>query len=312
MVNSSALTACLSEPRGLTDNRCDMPFRATRSARPAPRWSPSAFLRWSAALHAGAAAGALAVPGWWPAWLALVVGNHLVLSTVGLLPRSGLLGANLTRLPAAAAARGEVALTFDDGPNPDVTPRVLDMLDAVGARATFFCVGEAVQRHPALAREIVRRGHLIENHTASHPNAFAAYGWGGMTRQVAEGQRLIRQVTGRTPRFFRAVAGLRNPLLDPILTRQNLRLAAWTRRGFDTRCPSPALVLRRLTRNLAAGDILLLHDGHAACTGRGDPVVLVVLPHLLAQLRARGLHSVTLAAACDTSAELTTLAGATA
>jgi peptidoglycan/xylan/chitin deacetylase (PgdA/CDA1 family) len=250
-------------------------------------------------VHVGAVIGVLVGPRYWLHGLALIVANQVVLAVAGLLPRSRLLGANLSRLPAAATRRGEVALTFDDGPDPAVTPRVLDALDAVGAQATFFCIGEAVARHPDLAREIVRRGHLIENHTARHRRAFAAYGWRRMGAEVADGQRLIAQVTGRAPRFFRAVAGLRNPLLDPLLARQGLRLAAWTRRGYDTRCRKPDTVLRRLTRDLAAGDILLLHDGNAARGADGEPMVLAVLPRLLAELRARGLRCVTLAAACD-------------
>ena len=267
-------------------------------------WTPSPLLRASSALHAGAALGVLLAPSAWPWALAAVLANHLALSTVGLWPRGAMLGANLTRLPADCAARGEVALTFDDGPDPDVTPQVLDLLAQAGARATFFCVGEQVRRHPALAREIVRRGHRIENHTESHPNAFAAYGWRRMQAQVTEAQRSIAEVAGTAPRFFRAVAGLRNPLLDPILARQGLQLATWTRRGYDTRSGDAEVVLARLTRGLAAGDILLLHDGHAARTTAGAPVVLAVLPVLLQQLRAQGLRCVTLADACAPVAAL--------
>ena len=264
-----------------------------------PRWRPGPLLWASLPAHGLALGGLLLAPVLWPWWLGLLAVNHALLASVGLWPRSTALGPNLTRLPPAAAARGEVALTFDDGPDPAVTPQVLDALDAAGVRASFFCVGERVRTHAALAREIVRRGHQIENHTESHPNAFAAYGWRRMAAQVADGQRSIAAVTGRTPRFFRAVAGLRNPFLDPILARHGLRLAAWTRRGYDARDGNADAVLRRLTRGLGAGDVLLLHDGHAARTPAGQPVVLAVLPPLLAALRARGLRPVPLAEACD-------------
>lgn len=272
--------------------------------RPATPWRPSLFLRLSAALHGVALVGALAWPAQWPWWLGLVAANHLVLSTAGLWPRSRLLGANLTRLPPEAAARGEVALTFDDGPDPAVTPQVLALLDTAGARATFFCVGEQLRRHPDLGREIVRRGHRIENHTDTHPNSFAAMGWRRMAAQVANGQAAITTITGRPPRFFRAVAGLRNPWLDPILARQGLQLAAWTRRGYDTRTGDADAVLARLTRGLAAGDVLLLHDGHAARTAGGQPVVLAVLPRLLDTLQAQGLRSVPLAEAVPETTSL--------
>ena len=246
----------------------------------------------------------LAWPSQWPVWLGWVVANHVILATAGLWPRSRLLGSNLTRLPPEAAARGEVALTFDDGPDPLVTPQVLAQLDAAGARATFFCVGDQLRRHPDLARDIVRRGHHIENHTDTHPNLFAAMGWRRMAQQVAGGQAAVEAVTGRAPRFFRAVAGLRNPWLDPILARHGLRLAAWTRRGYDTRTGDAEAVYQRLTRGLAAGDVLLMHDGHAARTPSGQPVVLAVLPRVLAALQAQGLRCVPLA---DAVPETTTM-----
>jgi len=271
---------------------------------PATPWRPSLFLRLSAALHGLALLAVLAWPSQWPVWLGWVVANHVILATAGLWPRSRLLGSNLTRLPPEAAARGEVALTFDDGPDPLVTPQVLAQLDAAGARATFFCVGDQLRRHPDLARDIVRRGHHIENHTDTHPNLFAAMGWRRMAQQVAGGQAAVEAVTGRAPRFFRAVAGLRNPWLDPILARQGLRLAAWTRRGYDTRTGDAEAVYQRLTRGLAAGDVLLMHDGHAARTPSGQPVVLAVLPRVLAALQAQGLRCVPLA---DAVPETTTM-----
>ena len=271
---------------------------------PATPWRPSLFLRLSAALHGLALLAMLAWPSQWPVWLGWVVANHVILATAGLWPRSRLLGSNLTRLPPEAAARGEVALTFDDGPDPLVTLQVLAQLDAAGARATFFCVGDQLRRHPDLAREIVRRGHHIENHTDTHPNLFAAMGWRRMAQQVAGGQAAVEAVTGRAPRFFRAVAGLRNPWLDPILARQGLRLAAWTRRGYDTRTGDAEAVYQRLTRGLAAGDVLLMHDGHAARTPSGQPVVLAVLPRVLAALQAQGLRCVPLA---DAVPETTTM-----
>ena len=118
-----------------------------------------------------------------------------------------------------------------------------------------------------------------------------------MSSEVSQAQESIYRVTGSSPQFFRAPAGLRNPFLDPVLTRLKLRLASWTRRGFDTVSADPEAVFRRLANPLQAGDILLLHDGHAARTRRGQAVILDVLPRLLDALRARGLKSVTLRSA---------------
>ena len=257
------------------------------------RFSPSPALRASAGLHAAAGVAALAVPGAWPWALGVVATNHAVLTAAGLWPRSAVLGPTLTRLPEPHAA-GAVALSFDDGPDPEVTPRVLDMLEAAGAQASFFCIGRRAAAHSALAREIVRRGHRVENHTHDHPHAFAAYGPAALRRQVADAQSALAEATGEAPRWFRAPAGLRSPLLEPVLARAGLHLAAWSQRGFDTVDKTPARVAGRLTTGLREGDVLLLHDGNAARTAEGEPVVLAALPLLLGALSLAGLRGVAL------------------
>lgn len=269
----------------------------------APRkgYRPTATIRASIALHVGAAAAVLVRPQSWPWALGAVIADHLLLTGAGLWPRSSLLGPNWTHLPKAFAPRACVAITIDDGPDPEVTPRVLDLLDEHGARATFFCIGERVLQHPALAREIARRGHAVENHSQRHLSRFSLLGPSAMAAEIAGAQQAISDTTGETARFFRAPAGLRNPFLEAVLERAQLRLASWTRRGFDTLNRNPDSVLGRLTRNLADGDILLLHDGHAARTPAGSPVILTVLPRLLATLSAAGLGSVTLRAALPPS-----------
>lgn len=261
-----------------------------------PRWKPSPLLSASALVHAAAVGGVIARPQLWPWMLGAVVADHLVLTAAGLWPRSKLLGPNWTSLPAEAAARGAVAITIDDGPDPEVTPRVLDILDDHETRATFFCIGERVARYSELARETIRRGHAIENHSQRHLNYFSALGPRGIADEIERAQEEIGSVTGHRPRFFRAPAGLRNPFLDPVLTRLDLRLASWTRRGFDTLNREADLVLATLTRGVRGGDILLLHDGHAGRTPSGSLLILEVLPRLLAALRAARLTPVTLRA----------------
>jgi peptidoglycan-N-acetylglucosamine deacetylase len=258
------------------------------------RWRPSALVAGSLGVHAAAALALAAAPRLWP-WLAgALLADHVALAAAGLSPRSALLGTNLTRLPAAAAGRGEVALTFDDGPDPDSTPRVLDLLDAAGARATFFCIGRRVAARPELAAEIARRGHRVENHTWSHPHAFALYPPGAQRREILRAQQAIAGAAGRPPELFRAPAGFRNPFLDRELDRAGLRLASWTRRGYDALGGDPGTVRRRLLHGLGAGDVLLLHDG-TTVPGR-RPVAAEVLPGLLDEIRARGLCPVPLEA----------------
>jgi len=266
-------------------------------ARPRRTWRATALVRGSIAVHALAGAALLVRPAAWPWALGAVVADHLLISSGGLLPRNRLLGPNMSRLPPGSPARA-VAVTVDDGPDPAVTPQVLSLLEAHGARATFFCIGARVRAHPGLAREILARGHALENHSERHLHRFSLLGPSAMADEVLRAQESISTVTGAVPRFFRAPAGLRNPFLEPVLARADLELVSWTRRGFDTvRADAPAIT-RRLTRALAGGDILLLHDGHAARTTAGTPVVLAVLPALLQAIATHGLTCMTLRAAC--------------
>lgn len=265
------------------------------------RWRMPTALRASAWLHAGAAAGALAWPEHWPWAAAAVAANHAAIAAAGFAPRSALIGDNLSRLPPRAALAGQVALTFDDGPDPEVTPRVLDTLAAARCPATFFCVGERAARHPALLRRMVAEGHAVENHSHRHATSFA---WGGPRRLGAEidaAQQAILQAAGVAPRFFRAPFGIRTALLDPVLARRGLRYASWSVRGYDAVARDAARVLRRLRPGVTAGAVVLLHDGRATGGRPGRPasVAPALLPSLLALLAERGLVPVTLRVALD-------------
>lgn len=264
-------------------------------------WRPGPFLLIQLALHGAALLLLMLYPPEWQWAVATIFFSQLMLMAASLWPRSTCLGANLVRLPATALQRGEVALTIDDGPDPLVTPQVLAILAQNGVHATFFCIGERAAAHPQLCQKILEAGHRIENHGARHPTLLSLSGPTGWRREILEGQRILQHITGQRPHFYRAVAGLRNPFLDPVLHGSGLQLASWTRRGFDTRERDPEKVLQRLTHHLAAGDILLLHDGNAARTPSGEAVIVSVLPRLLDAIRARGLTPVTLAHACNLS-----------
>ena len=270
-------------------------FTATTAMR---SWRPAPFILVSIYLHAGAILMMLVEPLHWRWALAVVLFNYALVCTAGLWPRSTLLGANLVRLPATAVQRGEIALTFDDGPDEEVTPQVLAILARHHVSATFFCIGEKASAHVEICRNIVAQGHTIENHGQRHRNYAALSGIDGWKREVGQAQDTLERITGRRPQFFRALAGLRNPFLDPVLQQFGLHLASWTRRGYDTRCNNADTVLARLIHKLDAGDILLLHDGNAARTPSGNPVVVEVLPRLLAELAARNLNPVPLSTSC--------------
>jgi peptidoglycan/xylan/chitin deacetylase (PgdA/CDA1 family) len=257
-------------------------------------WQPTLLIRATIVLHVLALVAVIAEPGQWRWVLGAVLANHTLLTLIGLWPRSHWLGPNWTRLPAAATARNEIALTIDDGPDPIVTPQVLDMLDRYGAQATFFCIGEKAALHPDLCREIVRRGHAVENHSQHHRHHFSLMGRSGITRELQTAQDTLTTITGQRPLFFRAPAGLRNPFLDPVLARLGLQLASWSARGFDTRVGDGERVKKKLLHGLRAGAILLLHDGNAARTLDGIPVILEIIPTVLASATAANLRFVTL------------------
>ncbi|MCA8432901.1 polysaccharide deacetylase family protein [Burkholderia seminalis] len=271
------------------------PSVPSHRAGDARRWKPTPLIAGAAALHAGAAAAVIAQPAAWPWAVGGVVASHLALTAAGLWPRSALLGPNWTRLPTGAGRR--IALTIDDGPDPDVTPRMLDLLDRYDARATFFCIGDLARRHPRWIEAIVARGHAVENHSQRHRHTFSLSGPAALRREISAAQRTLTEIAGTPPLFFRAPAGLRNPFLEPVLCELGLQLASWTRRGFDTRTRDAAIVTQRLLHGLDARDILLVHDGHAARDARGEPVVLEVLQAVLHAAADAQLHWTTLRAA---------------
>ena len=258
------------------------------------KWRPSPVIKATAAVHLGAVF-ALGAGIAWPWTAGALLANHAALTVAGLWPRSRWLGANLLTLSCAARDAQQIAITIDDGPNPNVTPAVLDILDAFDAKASFFCVGKKVKSYPALAREILRRGHGVENHSYAHRHHFSLMLMGALRSEITQAQDIICQTTGCAPQYFRAPAGLRNPLLDPVLHSLDLRLATWTRRGFDTVTSNSDTVLARLENNLSPGDILLLHDGNCAHTLQGQPVILEVLPKLLENFFQKGFKAVSLA-----------------
>lgn len=269
--------------------------RSTGAASRLDRWLPTPLLRGSALLHLGILGLVLARPRHWRTALALAAADHLLLLAASLTPRSGWLGPNLDRLPETPAGRPRaVALTFDDGPDPEVTPRVLDLLDEAGARGSFFVIGRRAARHPEIVDEIAARGHRLENHTWSHSPLFAFGGPGAMGREIDRTQRLLAQRVGRAPRWFRPPAGMRNPWIAGVLAGRGLGLASWTRRGFDAVSRNGAAVARRLLRDLAGGDVLLLHDGSSPVLAGGGAVVLEVLPRVLDALADASLAAVPL------------------
>jgi len=220
---------------------------------------PRASSAWAWVLLAAHLAVALA---WWrlgwQAGLPLLVAVHLAFLWGTLRPRSAMYGPVLSHLPITDR---RVWLTIDDGPSDD-TLALLELLDAHGAKATFFLVGERAAARPDLVREIAARGHGIGNHSHGHPQAwFWALGPSRMRREIAQCQEVLRAITGRAPRWFRAVVGHANPFVSAPLRDCGLARVAWDARAFDAVRSDPAAVVAGLERELAPGAIVLLHEG---------------------------------------------------
>ena len=266
---------------------------SAQSLSPRP-WRPTPFVKASFALHAVSAIAVGTAPAAWPWALAAVATNQALIGGAVMWPRSTWIGENIRRLPPSSRANNQIALTFDDGPDPNITPRLLDLLDANGHQASFYVVGERAMKYPQVIQDIVRRGHAVENHSHRHTNTFAFYLSSRLHRELDAAQQAIADASGSLPRFFRAPMGFRTPFLDPVIARLGLHYTSWTRRGFDSLAKSPTPVLQRLITNLTAGDILLLHDGSMLSSQRERPIVLDVLPALLKTISDRGFKSVTL------------------
>jgi peptidoglycan/xylan/chitin deacetylase (PgdA/CDA1 family) len=210
------------------------------------------------------------------------------------------------------------ALTFDDGPNPAITPKLLDLLDRYRVKATFFVVGKFVRESPTLVKEIVARGHLIGNHTDSHPNLFFC----GPAETRAELRRCteaIQQAVWFEPRWFRPPFGFRSPWLSDIVHQQGMHTVMWTLLPGDWR-PKPAdwLIARMqpisdrvsqkqqaaaTAHHVCRGDILCLHDGDYARPNGDRARTLAALEFWLPRWRDLGLEFVTISQAAGKAVE---------
>lgn len=158
-------------------------------------------------------------------------------------------------------ARPEVWLTIDDGPDPEDTPRILELLAAHGARATFFVIGEKAAAHPALVRAMAAAGHEVAHHTQTHPlYSFWCASPARLARELDEGLATLGAV-GVRPTRFRPPAGLKNLWLGRALSARGLACVGWSARGLERSGGDADAVAERVTRGLAPGAILLLHEG---------------------------------------------------
>ncbi len=206
----------------------------------------------------------------------------LTLMMIGtLMPRCALFGPMIKRLPSDA---NHALLTIDDGPHPEHTPAILDILDQHGIKALFFLIGERAAQHPELVREIVARGHEIGNHTQTHPAAtFWALRPGVLWREVSACQETLSAICPQQPpRFFRPPAGHHNVFLSVIVRALGLKMMLWSARGFDGVLQDVAAITQRVRRRLQPGSIVLIHEA--------TPVAVAVAQSVAQMMAASGLE----------------------
>lgn len=161
---------------------------------------------------------------------------------------------------AVETDKAEVFLTFDDGPTPGVTDWVLDRLRENNARATFFCVGQNVKRFPALTRRIIREGHIVGNHTYSHVSGWTSEGAANYLTEVRETDKIITEVTGTPPRFFRPPYGRINPFVQGEIGKTH-KIVMWDVIAWDWDAElTHEACLRHILHNFQYGSIIVLHD----------------------------------------------------
>lgn len=187
----------------------------------------------------------------------------------------------------------EVALTFDDGPNPTATPRILDTLREHNVSAIFFLLGKHVERWPALARRVIDEGHAVGNH-GYHHRKLHTRGPAYARLDMQLGAQAIRDATGASPRYFRAPHGFRSPWVRGIARELDQRPVGWTLGVWDTDKPGADIIAERVRRGIRPGSIVLLHDGDAY-DAEGDRLQTAeALPLIIGDVHAAGFHCVLL------------------
>jgi len=214
-------------------------------------------------------------------------------------PRSQLFGSHIHD----TASPKKLAITFDDGPNPSITPKLLDLFEAHGALATFFVIGKFVRDAPGLLQEIIARGHSIGNHTDTHPNLFFRSP-SSIREELESANGAIAEAVGAPPRWFRPPFGMRNPWVIPAVRQLGMQAVMWTLIPGDWRAPSAEWLMARMQpiADRAAqanfqrgrGEILCLHDGYHAQQNGDRRHTVAALAHWLPRWRDLGLEFVTI------------------
>ncbi len=179
-----------------------------------------------------------------------------------------------------------IALTFDDGPDPEITPAILEILKEYQVKATFFIIGKKAEQYPELLKSMERDGHTLANHSYSHSNWIGFFSGQKLAADINRCSGVIKNLTGKTPLFLRPPFGVTNPKYAAVLKELGLNSIGWTIRSFDTTISNRNRLINRITRRLKSGSILLLHDN--------QKITLNALPDVLKYCKTIDLNIVNL------------------
>ncbi len=179
-----------------------------------------------------------------------------------------------------------IALTFDDGPHPIFTPKVLKLLKQYNAKATFFCIGKNAEKHPEIIRKLISEGHSIGNHSYSHAKNYGFLSTRKIITDLSKAQDVLKEITNREIILFRPPFGVTNPNIGKAVIQLNLQTFGWSIRAFDTVAKNPNKVFLKINSRLKKGDVVLLHDT--------SHLSIIVLEQLLRTFKQNRIKSVTL------------------
>jgi peptidoglycan-N-acetylglucosamine deacetylase len=188
-------------------------------------------------------------------------------------------------LSQSIAMAESVAITFDDGPSPITTPRILNILDEYQAKATFFMTGVNSERFPEIVQEVARRGHEIGNHTYCHFDLQRCSYW-ALEWQISAAQDVIARIIGFGPKIFRPPYSRINEAARNVLRAKGLKIIMWSVSPADWLDPLPETIAERVLSVIKADDIVVMHDYH--------PNTAVALSKILEGLRRKQLQPVTI------------------
>tara|TARA_R110002111_G_scaffold163455_2_gene229650 strand:- start:14275 stop:15051 length:777 start_codon:yes stop_codon:yes gene_type:complete len=178
-----------------------------------------------------------------------------------------------------------VAITFDDGPHPEFTPKVLALLKTYNFKATFFCIGKNIEANPNVFKSIIDQGHTVGNHTYSHTNSFGFLKTNEVIEELQNTNTVVKNSMGLTMKLYRPAFGVTNPRIKKAIKVTQLQSIGWSKRSLDTTFRTPENIFNRTTKNLSKGDVILLHDTSLKS--------IVVLERLLLFLQQHNMESVT-------------------